>query len=159
MVVAVTAFFCSGWLLGVVLEYILHIVMHRASLRFHLHHHHDFFSLEARDVALKDLSPRLNVLFLLGLLALASPLMLRFGVMPVLVVWGGVVWHILIVYEACHALIHYDVLIPGFIKRSRPYIWWRACHIQHHRHSPAGNFCVTCPVLDWIFGTYVRPQS
>ena len=150
-------YFFSGWLLGLLLEYVLHVIMHRRSLKFHLRHHHEFFELEPREVALNDISPRLNIVFLAALLAVFSPLMLRTGVLPVLLVWGGVFWHIIFVYEACHALIHYDALLPHFIKDRALYRWWRGCHIQHHRHAPTGNFSVTFPVIDWFLGTYVRP--
>ncbi len=153
------AYFGSGWAIGLVLEYFLHIIMHRRSLAFHIHHHHDFFNLPAREVAIKDLSPRLNVVFLLGLLLVAAPLMYWLGWKPVVVGWAGVVWHILIVYEACHALIHYDAIIPELIERRGAYQWWRACHVEHHRHSPAGNYCVSFPVLDVLFGTYIRPKT
>lgn len=153
------AYFAGGWVCGVVLEWLLHVIMHKHSLAFHIHHHHDFFQLPAREVAIKDLSPRLNVLFLLGVLLVLSPGMYWLGVKPVLLIWGGIVWHLLIVYEACHALIHYDAVLPEVLKCRGAYQWWRACHIEHHRHSPAGNFCVSFPVLDVLFGTYVRPKS
>src|SRR5471030_1235595 len=109
-------YFFFGWMLGLLLEYVLHVIMHRRSLKFHLRHHHEFFELDPRDVALNDLSHRLNIIFLTTLLAVFSPLMLRTGVLPVMLVWCGIFWHLIFVYEACHALIHYDALLPNFIK-------------------------------------------
>jgi sterol desaturase/sphingolipid hydroxylase (fatty acid hydroxylase superfamily) len=152
-------YFFAGWAVGLVFEYVLHVLMHRRSLKFHLHHHHEFFELEPRQVALNDISPKLNIIFLAALLAVFSPLMLLTGVAPVLLAWAGIFWHIIFVYEACHALIHYDALLPRIVKNRSVYRWWRGCHIQHHSHSPTGNFSVTFPVLDWIVGTYVRPSA
>ncbi len=151
-------YFFAGWGLGLALEYSLHVVMHWRSLKFHLRHHHDYFKLEPREVALNDLSPRLNVIFLAGLLLAASPLMLVVGVYPIMLAWAGTSWHILFVYEACHALIHYDKVLPEIITYRSAYRWWRGCHLEHHRHAPTGNFSVTCPVIDWVFGTYVHPK-
>jgi len=151
------SYFLCGWLVGLFLEYNLHIIMHRRSLRFHLNHHQEFFQLDPRTVALNDLSPRLNIIFFVAALIVVAPLMPWCGIRPVLLVWGGAFWHIMVVYEACHAIIHYDAILPRSIKNRRVYQWWRGCHVQHHRHSPTGNFCVSCPIVDWIGGTYVSP--
>ena len=152
-------YFSAGWGLGLALEYSLHVIMHWRSLRFHLRHHHDYFNLPARDVALGDLRPGLNIVFFAGLLLAFVPLMFVVGVRPMLLVWGGAVWHLLVVYEACHALIHYDAVLPEIITYRSVYRWWRGCHLEHHRHAPTGNFSVTFPVIDWMFGTYVHPKK
>lgn len=151
------ALFLSGWIAGVGGEYVFHWIMHRCSLQFHLNHHKEFFQLPPREVALRDLDPRLNIKVFALALIVASPLMLVWGWVPVLLVWGGAAWHLVIVYEACHAVLHYEEWLPRPLRNSRLFLWWKGCHIEHHRHAPAGNYCVTFPVLDWCLGTYVRP--
>ena len=151
--------FLGGWMAGVLGEYSFHWVMHRWSLRFHINHHKDFFVLPDRDVAVKDLDPRLNIKFFALALLMLSPLMLWWGWVPVLLFWAGAFWHLVFVYEACHAVMHYDTWLPGFVRGGRLYRWWKGCHFEHHRHSPTGNYCVTFPVIDWIMGTYVHPQA
>jgi sterol desaturase/sphingolipid hydroxylase (fatty acid hydroxylase superfamily) len=124
-----------------------------------MNHHRDFFVLPGREVAIKDLSPNLNIKFFAALLVVLSPLMLLWGWQPVVAAWAGAFWHLLAVYEACHAIMHYDAWLPRFLRDSRLYRWWKGCHFAHHRHSPTGNYCVTFPIIDWCMGTYVRPKA
>ena len=152
------ALFLAGWLAGLFLEYLLHWNMHRFALRFHIGHHREFFHLESRQVALNTIDPRLDIWFFLGALALASPLMFLWGWAAVLCVWGGAFWHVVLVYEACHALMHHDAWTPALFHNSRAYRWWKGCHFEHHFHAPTGNYCVTFPLLDKLFGTYVAPR-
>lgn len=150
--------FAGGWASGVLGEYLFHWIMHRRSLRFHLNHHQDFFKLPPREVAVKDLDPRLNIRFFIIALAAVSPLMLWWGWRPVLTFWGGAFWHLVVVYELCHAVMHYDAWLPVLVRERSIYKWWKGCHFEHHRHSPTGNYCVTFPVIDWFLGTYVHPS-
>jgi len=152
------AVFFSGWLSGVIAEYLFHWIMHRWSLRFHLNHHKEFFHLTPRQVALNTLDPRLNLKFFALLLGVISPLMFYFGWLPVLMFWAGAFWHLTIVYEGCHAIMHHDAWLPPGIRQSTLYKWWKGCHFAHHEHSPTGNFCVTFPIIDWCMGTYVPPS-
>ena len=149
----------AGWAAGVFLEWLLHWIMHRWSLGFHLAHHKEFFQIEPRQVALNTIDPRLDLKFFALALVALTPLMYWTGWIPVLLFWGGVFWHVVIVYELCHALIHYDRWLPEFFTRARPYRWWKRCHLEHHYHSPVGNYCITFPVLDWVLGTYVAPRE
>ncbi|HYG74264.1 MAG TPA: sterol desaturase family protein [Planctomycetota bacterium] len=151
--------FFAGWSAGVVGEYTFHWVMHRYSLRFHINHHKEFFVLPGRQVAVNDLDVRMNVKFFLLFLLLLSPLMYFWGWLPVLLFWCGAFWHLVIVYEGCHAVMHYEQWLPAFVRRSRLFQWWKGCHFEHHRSSPTGNYCVTFPVLDFFFGTYVHPRQ
>lgn len=151
--------FLAGWGSGIFLEWVLHWIMHRFALGFHLHHHREFFHLEPRRVALNTIDPRLDIWFFLGALVLASPLMFWVGWAPVLAFWAGNFWQVVIVYELCHALIHHDVWVPRLVTSSWPYRWWKGCHFEHHFHTPAKNFSVTCPWLDWLFGTYAAPRK
>ncbi len=151
--------FLAGWVAGVFLESLLHWIMHRFALRFHIGHHREFFHLEPRRVALNTIDPRLDIWFFLGALVLASPLMILWGWAPVLCVWGGAFWHVVLVYEACHALMHYDAWLPEIFRKSSAYRWWKGCHYEHHFHAPTGNFSVTFPLLDKLLGTYVPPRK
>jgi len=151
--------FAAGLTAGVVSEYFLHWLMHRwTALGFHIGHHKEFFRLGDREIADKALHPRFDVLFFGVLLAIASPL-LWWSFWPVLFFWFGMVFHVAVVYEACHFLMHYDAWLPRLITHSKRYRWWKACHFEHHRHSPSGNYCITFPQLDWMLGTYVHPRE
>jgi len=150
--------FFGGWGAGVLGEYLFHWIMHRWSLRFHLNHHKQFFTLPPREVAVRDLDPRLGIQFFAALLVVLSPGMYYWGWLPVLCFWGGAFWHLIIVYEACHAVMHYENWLPGFVRASRLFQWWKGCHFEHHRHAPTGNYCVTFPAIDYILGTYVPPR-
>jgi len=156
---ALALIFLSGWAIGVPVEWLLHWLMHRFSLGFHIGHHREFFHLEPQVVARHTIDPRLDIWFFLGALALASPLMFWLGWAPVLCCWGGIFWHVVIVYELCHALIHYDMFAPRFFREARLYRWWKGCHFEHHFHEPARNFSVTCPWLDVLLGTYAAPRG
>jgi hypothetical protein len=151
--------FGSGWIAGLLVEYVFHYIMHWKPLHFHLHHHKEFFYLPARTVALNTADPRMDLKYAAILFTLTSPLMLLVGWLPVVLVWGGMFWHLVILYETSHALLHYDALLPNFLRRARLYRWWKGCHFEHHYHSPTGNYCVTFPVLDWIFGSYIHPRE
>ena len=78
---------------------------------------------------------------------------------PVVAFWAGNFWQVVVVYELCHALIHHDAWAPKVLTGSRLYRWWKGCHFEHHFHTPARNFSVTCPLLDVLFGTYVAPRA
>jgi hypothetical protein len=151
--------FLAGWFVGVLAEYFLHWLMHARPLHFHLHHHKEFFVLAPREVAHNTLDIRMNLKFFAALLILASPLMWLWGWGPVLCAWGGAFWHLVFFYEGCHGLIHYDAFLPRFVRGARPYRWWKGCHFEHHTHSPTGNYCITFPMLDWCFGTYIHPRK
>jgi sterol desaturase/sphingolipid hydroxylase (fatty acid hydroxylase superfamily) len=152
-------FFLAGWAAGLFGEYVLHWSMHRFSLRFHIEHHHEFFRLPEMDVALNTIDTRMNIRYFLLLLLVSAPLMLLVGWQPVALVWAGAFWHLTLVYEIVHALFHYEHGLPRSIRCSRLFIWWKGCHAEHHRNSPTGNYCVTCPLLDMLFGSYVRPRA
>jgi sterol desaturase/sphingolipid hydroxylase (fatty acid hydroxylase superfamily) len=151
--------FIAGWLAGLLAEYLLHYLMHARPLAFHIHHHKEFFIESPRQVALNTIEIDMNLAFFGDILAVATVLMPFVGWQPVLLIWGGAFWHLVIVYEACHGLIHYDAWLPRFLTHSRMYRWWKACHFEHHSHTPTKNYCITCPVLDWLFGTYAAPRK
>lgn len=153
--------FLTGVLAGLIAEYAYHWLMHDRPLLYHSRHHKEFFRLPPAVVAhnTRDF-PALLLQAGLVLLVIA-PLMLFVGVWPVLAVYAGAMWHLLVVYQVAHALIHDDTVLPGFIRNSRLFRWWRGCHFAHHfhhYHNPSGNFSVTCPLLDWLFGTYLPPR-
>ncbi len=154
--------FLTGVLVGLIAEYAYHWLMHDQPLLFHSRHHKEFFRLPPAVVAhnTRDLSA---LLLQAGLVLLAiAPLMLFLGVWPVLSVYAGAMWHLLFDYQVAHALIHDDTVLPGFIRNSRVFQWWRGCHFAHHfhhYHNPSGNFSVTCPLLDWLLGTYLPPRQ
>ncbi|MCZ7649567.1 MAG: sterol desaturase family protein [Planctomycetota bacterium] len=152
------ACFFSGWLAGIFLEYALHWIMHRFALGFHIGHHREFFHLPPRAVAVRTLDPRLDLLFFAAVLAVCSPLMLVWPWWAVTLVWAGALWHVVFVYEACHALMHHEAWLPKVLRESRAFRWWRGCHFEHHFHAPAANFSVTCPWLDILFRTYAPPR-
>ncbi len=148
----------GSWIAGFFLEYLLHWIMHRWALGFHIGHHREFFHDQPKVVALRTIDPRMDIkFFLLALLPLA-PLMYFWRWDLPLLIWGALFWHIVIFYEACHAVMHYDCILPDLIRNSRLYRWWKGCHFEHHFHSPQGNYCVTLPVVDLLFGTYVSPR-
>ena len=150
--------FCSGWLIGMLAEYTYHWVMHRVPLLFHIRHHREFFHLQPVEVAVRarnlDFDFRYAALLMLAL----SPFIFWWGWAPVFLFWTGVFWHLVILYECSHSIIHYDDWLPRWVCRSRIYRWWKGCHFAHHFHSPTGNYSVTFPPLDWVLGTYVHPQ-
>ena len=151
--------FCAGWFAGLVGEYVLHWAMHRYSMKFHISHHHEFFHLDDKEVALNTLDTRMNIQFFLFLLAVSSPLMFWVGFAPVALVWMGAFWHLTFVYEAVHALFHYDRVLPAWLRNGAAFRWWKGCHIEHHRGSPTGNYSVTLPLMDWLLGSYVHPRG
>lgn len=151
--------FCAGAAFGIVAEYMLHWLMHRwTSLGFHIGHHKEYFRMGARETADRALHPRFDVFFFSLILGIVSPL-LWWSFWPVLFFWMGTLFHIVVVYEGTHWMLHYDAWLPAAIRNSKRYRWWKACHHAHHRHSPAGNYCVTYPQLDWMLGTYVKPKD
>jgi hypothetical protein len=151
--------FSAGWLLGLLTEYVLHYAMHARPMHFHLHHHKEFFYLPARNVAINTADPRMNIKYFLILGVVLLPLAYKVGWLPVLLFWSGMFWHLVIVYELAHALLHYDDLLPRFLRRARIYRWWKGCHFEHHYHSPTGNYCVTFPILDVFFRSYIHPRE
>jgi len=151
--------FAAGWTIGLVGEYVLHWAMHRFSMKFHIAHHHEFFHLEEKDVALNTIDTRMNIQFFVALLVTLTPLMFWVGWVPVVLVWAGAFWHLTLVYEAVHALFHYDRVLPGFVRKSSVFTWWKGCHIEHHRGAPTGNYCVTLPLLDILLRSYVAPRA
>ena len=151
--------FLAGWALGVPLEWFLHWLMHRFSMGFHIGHHREFFHEPPRTVAKRTIDPRLDIWFFLAALALASPSMHWLGWAPVLSVWGWAFWQVVVVYELCHALLHYDAFAPAWFRHWGMYRWWKGCHFEHHFHEPARNFSITCPWLDVLFGTYAQPRA
>ena len=150
--------FFLGFFAGTLVEYFYHWFMHKKPLEFHFQHHKEFFHLPPNVVAdnarclVSD--SKLAVKILLGF-ALFMP---WFVWLPPLVVFTGMFIQLMIVYHSCHALFHNDAWLPGAIRESKFYKWWRGCHMAHHFHAPRGNFSVTFPVLDMLFGTYVRPR-
>jgi len=149
--------FLAGWFAGLLGEYLLHHVMHAQPLMFHIHHHKEFFTEEPKQIAKNTIEIDMNLWFFADLLVVAAPLALVVGWEPLLLVWGGAFWHLVIVYEGCHALIHYDAILPKFVSQSRLFRWWKGCHFEHHQSSPTKNYCITCPLVDWVFRTYKRP--
>jgi len=151
--------FAAGWLIGLVGEYVLHWAMHRFSMKFHIAHHHEFFHLEEKDVALNTIDTRMNIQFFVVLLITLTPLMFWVGWVPVVLVWAGAFWHLTLVYEAVHALFHYDRVLPVALRNSPLFRWWKGCHIEHHRGAPTGNYSVTLPLLDMLLRSYVAPRG
>jgi hypothetical protein len=153
--------FLAGVLAGLIFEWWYHWLMHDRPLLFHAKHHKEFYRLPQPVVAhnTRDLPA---LLFQSGLaLLIITPLMPFLGVVPVLTVYAGAIWHLLVVYQVVHSLLHDDTVLPGWIRHSRLFKWWKGCHYAHHfhhYHNPTGNFSVTCPLLDWLFGTYLHPR-
>jgi sterol desaturase/sphingolipid hydroxylase (fatty acid hydroxylase superfamily) len=151
--------FLAGWALGLVLEYVLHWAMHHWTLGFHLRHHHEFFHLETREVAIRTADPRLNLKFFGVALVALAPVMFLVGWLPVVLLWAGAFWHLVPFYETCHALQHHEAWLPAWVRDNRLLKWWKGCHFEHHFHRPTRNFSVTCPWLDMLFGTYSAPKA
>jgi hypothetical protein len=152
-------FFMSGWGFGFLLEYLLHWIMHRFTLGFHIFHHREFFHESPRTVALHTLDPRLDIKFFLLGLAVISGLTFWFDWCQVLLFWLGSFVHIVLFYELCHALIHHPIMLPRWILKNRLFNWWRGCHLEHHFHAPLKNYSVTLPLLDLLWGSYAPPRS
>ena len=151
--------FLSGWLAGMLFEYTYHWYMHKVPLKFHIEHHHDFFKMPPDEVAMRSRNLWFDFTYAALLLVSLSPLVYFWGVAPVLTFWAAVFFHLVILYECSHSILHYDVWLPHVLTGSRLYRWWKGCHFAHHHHSPTGNYCVTFPVLDWFLGSYVHPMT
>ncbi|MBX9694102.1 MAG: sterol desaturase family protein [Cyanobacteria bacterium] len=157
MVIALTIL--AGLVAGLFFEYGLHRVYHSHSIGTHKEHHNDFFILEALATAkrahpLLEYSKYALIVFLCLL-----PLSLLIGWKYYLIFYAGMVFHLMVIYQAAHFIFHYDRYLPKFVTESRLYIWWRLCHIEHHWHSPRKNYSVSCPFIDMLFGTYVKPRD
>ena len=149
--------FLGGWLGGMLAEYTYHWYMHHKPLMFHIRHHREFFHLSPPEIARNSRNLNFDFRYAALLLISLSPLTFFWGWQPILFFWIGAFWHLVILYESSHSIIHDDSWIPRFIVRSSLYKWWKGCHFVHHQHSPTGNYCVTFPLLDWFLGTYVHP--
>lgn len=44
-----------------------------------------------------------------------------------------------------------------WFKQSRLCLWLARNHFMHHAY-PRVNFCIVCPLADWLMGTYKAPQ-
>lgn len=157
MVIVLTVL--AGMVAGLFFEYFLHRVYHSHNIGTHKEHHSDFFVLEPLNTA-KRAHPLLEYSkYALVVFVALSWLALLMGVKLYLIFYAGMVFHLMVIYQAVHFLFHYDRYLPRFLVESRPYIWWRLCHIEHHWHSPRKNFSVSCPLIDMLFGTYVKPRN
>ena len=156
MTVLVVCFF-AGWLAGVLFEYTYHWYMHKVPLMFHIEHHHDFFKFPPNEVAVRARNLWFDFKYAVILLASLLPLTYFWGFAPVLTFFAAVFFHLVILYESSHSILHYDSWLPNFLTQSRLYKWWKGCHYAHHHHSPTGNYCVTFPVMDWFLGSYISP--
>ena len=151
--------FLCGWAMGIVVEWAYHRVMRDRSFDYHVQHHKDFFHLEGNLVARMARCLVVNFRYAGYVLIAVSPLMLVFGWLPILLLYGGAMWHLLVFYQVCHAVIHDDRYVPALVKERALYKWWRGCHLEHHFYSPRKNYCVTNPVLDMFLGTYQVPRA
>ena len=67
-------------------------------------------------------------------------------------------------FAALHAVlwtaIHREMHEPAnrWFACLRIYRFWRTYHETHHRR-PNFNFNVVCPLMDHVFGTYIRPEN
>ncbi|MCS7214473.1 MAG: sterol desaturase family protein [Candidatus Calescibacterium sp.] len=68
--------------------------------------------------------------------------------------YGGFVLGYLL-YDTSHFLVHYERFNP----KSRIFILLRKHHIRHHFLSYDGNFGVSSPLWDYIFGTNIEHKS
>lgn len=146
--------FLLGWGAGILGEYWYHWLMHKVPLLFHIRHHVEYFELSDAETARKARSLGWDMVYAALVFIVLSPAMLLVGVYPVLAFYCGAFFHLVIIYESAHSIIHDDSWLPRFIKNARGYVWWRGCHHAHHLNRPRGNFCVTCPLVDRLFGTY-----
>jgi len=151
--------FLLGWATAIFVEYAIHRGLHVFRNTNHINHHKDFFKLPPKLVA--ELSDCAKADFLLITIFFAAhvPFALIWGWAPAMTVYAGMVWHLLIVYKTTHCLMHYHKQLPAFITRRRVFRWWQDCHSAHHHHAPRGNFCITFPPLDMLFGTFVTPRD
>ena len=46
----------------------------------------------------------------------------------------------------------------GWFRRSRICLWLAQYHYMHHSY-PKVNFCIVCPLADWVMGTYKAPEE
>jgi sterol desaturase/sphingolipid hydroxylase (fatty acid hydroxylase superfamily) len=151
--------FLAGWFVGLLVEYLVHWLLHYRKIAIHINHHKDFFKLSPQEVAEKSLCLSTDFRYALYVFAGLSPLMFIWGWVPVLTFFIGMAFQLVVVYETCHFALHFDAHVPGFLRRTRYFKWWRQCHLAHHFHSPRGNYSVSFPPLDWLLGTYVEPRD
>lgn len=151
--------FAVGALGGCLVEYTIHRFLHAYRIKLHADHHKEFFLLEPAQVA-KNSHPMVEYSIYAAIVLVAlSPLIFLLGFYGFLALYGGVFFHLMGVYQISHFALHDDSFLPQRIRSWRWYKWWRDCHTEHHWHKPAKNLCVTCPFIDMVFGTYVKPRG
>ncbi len=148
-----------GCILGVLVEYFLHLAIHAFNNKMHADHHKEFFAHEPKQVATNAHPLKEYLLYAVIVFAVLSPLMFLMGWALYLAFYAGIFFHLMVVYQICHYLFHYDDALPDWLRRSRLFKWWRASHMEHHWHKPRRNYCVSFPLVDMIFGTYVWPRG
>ncbi|MBX9724024.1 MAG: hypothetical protein K2X81_21640, partial [Candidatus Obscuribacterales bacterium] len=85
----------------------------------------------------------------------------RAGQVPLL---GAIVFVIaLMTHHSAWNLIHIQMHTANekranWFKHSRLCLWLARNHFMHHAY-PRVNFCIVCPLADWIMGTYKAPQA
>ncbi len=151
--------FLIGMVGGLLFEYVLHRFYHTNNIGSHKEHHNDFFFLEPLATA-KRAHPLLEYMKYAALLFLAIDSLAMFiGTKNFLILYAGMFFHLMVIYQAIHFLFHYDQHLPEFITKNSWFIWWKRCHIEHHWHSARKNYCVSCPWVDMLFRTYKRPRD
>src|SRR5262245_11134707 len=109
--------FAGGWAAGLIGEWAYHRYMHHKPLMFHIQHHKEFFHLAPSAVARMARCLLTSFRYAGMVLIALSPLMLLFGVAPVVAFFIGAVWHLIFVYEVCHSVIHDDCWVPNWLRR------------------------------------------
>lgn len=145
-----------GWLLGgyafwTLSEYLIHRFLFHFHPRnprlqemfYYIHEHHHRYQEKDRLLA----PPLLSVTFMLVFLALFyATIGTTMGAGPMLVFSAGFGLGYL-AYDYTHYYIHFAR--PA----SRHGRFLRRCHLQHHFARPDRWFCVSCPWVDFLFGT------
>lgn len=107
----------------------------------HMAHHRD---VEAADLILAP--PFVG--FLLGPAELAAFWLLSGSLATALLLEAGLFLGYFL-YEWVHYSAHFGQARGPLMK------YWKAYHLKHHFKDPRGNFGVTSPLWDWIFGSRV----
>ncbi|MBX9671430.1 MAG: sterol desaturase family protein [Candidatus Obscuribacterales bacterium] len=148
----------AGWVGGLLFEYFLHRLYHSHNIGTHKEHHTDYFFLEPLETAKRAHPLWEYTKYALIVLICLMPLAALIGWKYYFIFYAGMVFHLMVIYQAVHFLFHYDKHLPQSVTSSEWYIWWRLCHIEHHWHSSRKNYSVSCPFIDMLFGTYEKPR-
>lgn len=153
------ALFIGGAMFGMLVEYGIHRFLHAFNIRAHSNHHKDFFQMEPSAVAKRSHPLVEYSIYAAVVLVLLSPLILVLGWAGYAALYGGIFFHLMVIYQISHFTLHDDSFLPQFVRDWKWYHWWRSCHTEHHWHIPRKNLCVTCPFVDMLFGTYMKPRG